>query len=363
MGIGKDGQPKDSFSAGIDIFAKQTVFSEGCRGSLTEVLKSKFKLESESVSTQHYGIGLKEIWQVKEGNSHFSVGTVQHSVGWPLSNDVYGGTFMYHMGPNLVHLGMVVGLDYKNPYLNPYEEFQRVKTHPEFAKVLEGGECISYGARVLNEGGYHAVPRLHFPGGLLAGCSAGFLNVAKIKGSHNAMKTGMLAAEEIFSKFDKGEDLAEAIMEGYQERYKKSWVHDELFASRNFKGGFEKGLYRGLLHSGLTQMITKGGEPWTFAHKKRDSETTEPKDKHKEIVYPKHDGKLTFDLLTNLQRSGTNHDHDQPAHLRIKKGMEGAPEVSFKKFGGPEQRFCPAKVYEYIEDEQKPGEAKLQINA
>lgn len=177
---------------------------------------------------------------------------MQHTVGWPLSSDVYAGSFLYHMKPNLVHLGLVVGLDYKNPYLNPYEEFQRLKLHPEIRKVLEGGECISYGARVLNEGGLHAVPQLTFPGGLLAGCSAGFLNVAKIKGSHNAMKSGMMAAEEIFSKFKSGEDLSTSDMSGYQQRFKKSWVHDELHVSRNFKSGFEKGLFRGLLHGGLT---------------------------------------------------------------------------------------------------------------
>lgn len=214
------------------------------------------------------------MWQVKEGNPFFKEGTVQHSIGWPLTKDVYAGSFLYHMAPNLIHLGLVVGLDYRNPYLNPYEEFQRLKTHPEIRKILDGGECISYGARVLNEGGYHAVPQLYFPGGLLAGCSAGFLNVAKIKGSHNAMKTGMLAAEEIFEKFDAGEDLSEATLSGYQQRYKSSWVHDELFATRNFKSGFEGGLYKGLVHGGFTQLFTKGREPWTLAHKTKDSETT-----------------------------------------------------------------------------------------
>ena len=361
MGIGKDGEKKSSYEQGIDIMAKQTVFSEGCRGSLTEGLKAKFDLEKDSVSTQQYGIGLKEIWQVAENNPYFSEGAVQHSIGWPLTTDLYGGSFLYHMGPNLIHLGLVVGLDYKNPYLNPYEEFQRLKMHPEISKLLEGGECISYGARVLNEGGYHAVPQLAFPGGLLAGCSAGFLNVAKIKGSHNAMKTGMLAADEIFDKFNAGEDLSQVTLSGYQDRYKNSWVHDELFATRNFKSGFEKGLYGGLIHGGITQLITKGKEPWTLAHKKKDYQTTEPKSMHKEIKYPKHDGKLTFDLLTNLTRSGTNHESDQPAHLRIKPGMENVPDISFSTYGGPEQRFCPAKVYEYIEDDTETP--KLQINA
>ena len=215
------------------------------------------------------------------------------------------------MEPNLIHLGYVVGLDYKNPYLNPYEEFQRLKTHKDFRQVLEGGSCISYGARVLNEGGYHAIPKLTFPGGMLAGCSAGFLNVAKIKGSHNAMKTGMLAAEAVYDNFKKNDDevTGEELVD-YEKNVRSSWVAEELKQSRNFKSGFERGLWAGLAHGGLITHITKGKEPWTFAHKKLDSETTLPKDQCKPIEYPKHDGKLTFDLLTNLQRSGTNHDHD-----------------------------------------------------
>ena len=271
---------------------------------------------------------------------------------------------MYHMEPNLVHLGYVVGLDYKNPYLNPYEEFQKLKTHPEIKKVLDGGECIQYGARVLNEGGYHAIPKLTFPGGMLAGCSAGFLNIAKIKGSHNAMKTGMLAAEAIYEDFKKNDsELSGAELTNYETNVRSSWVAEEMKATRNFKGGFDKGLWAGLVHGGLITHITKGREPWTFAHRKRDSETTETKDKHTEIVYPKPDGKLTFDLLTNLQRSGTNHDHDQPSHLVVKEGLETVPsELSFSKYAGPEQRFCPAKVYEYVDDEASNSK-KLQINA
>ena len=269
------------------------------------------------------------------------------------------------MKGNLIHLGLVVGLDYKNPYLNPYEEFQRLKTHPEIKKILQGGECISYGARCLNEGGLHAVPQLHFPGGMLAGCSAGFLNVAKIKGSHNAMKTGMMAAEEIFAKHQASDgDIGGEQISSIQQSFEDSWVHEELHQTRNFKSGFDKGLFHGLAHGAFTQYTTKGREPWTLAHKKKDAEYTEPKSQHKEIEYPKHDDVLTFDLLTNLTRSGTNHDHDQPSHLRIKEGQENTPSnISWKQFAAPEQRFCPAKVYEYIEDDEKPGEAKLQINA
>ena len=276
-----------------------------------------------------------------------------HTVNWPVTSDVYAGSFMYHMEPNLIHLGMVVGLDYKNPYLNPYEEFQKLKTHAEIRKVLEGGECIQYGARVLNEGGYHAIPKLTFPGGMLAGCSAGFLNVAKIKGSHNAMKTGMLAAEAIYDNFSKndGEVTGEELTK-YEDSVRSSWVADELKETRNFKSGFERGLWFGLAHGGLISHITKGKEPWTLAHRKLDSETTGLKDLHKVIEYPKPDGKLTFDLLTNLTRSGTSHDHDQPSHLVIKDGLDSIPaDVSLAKFGGPEQRFCPARVYEYVEDE------------
>lgn len=226
---------------------------------------------------------------------------MQHSVGWPLTSDVYAGSFLYHMTGGLVHIGLVVGLDYKNPYLNPYEEFQKLKTHSEIKKILEGGECISYGARCLNEGGFNAVPKLHFPGGMLAGCSAGFLNVAKIKGSHNAMKTGMLAAEEIFNKVKGGEELSEATFESYQEAYKNSWVHEELKKTRNFKDGFKKSLYHGLVHGGLVLHVTKGKEPWTFKHKQKDSESTKLLSMGvKKIEYPKHDGKLTFDLLENL---------------------------------------------------------------
>lgn len=264
-------------------------------------MKTRFSLGKDAVSVQHYGLGLKEIWQVADGNPHFKPGHVQHTVNWPVTSDVYAGSFMYHMEPNLIHLGYVVGLDYKNPYLNPYEEFQKLKTHADIRKVLEGGECIQYGARVLNEGGYHAIPKLTFPGGMLAGCSAGFLNVAKIKGSHNAMKTGMLAAEAIYDNFSKNEgEVTGDELASYETNVRSSWVAKELKESRNFKGGFDKGLWAGMVHGGLISHITKGSEPWTFAHTKTDSESTGTADGHKEIDYPKPDGKLTFDLLTNL---------------------------------------------------------------
>lgn len=363
FGWAKDGQQKDNFSPGIKIKAKQTIFTEGARGSLTERLKKQFKLDKDAISTQQYGLGLKEVWQVKEGNPLFKEGHVQHTAGWPLTTDVYGGSFCYHMKPNLVHLGMVIGLDYTNPYLNPYEEFQRLKTHKAFRGLLEGGECISYGARVLNEGGFHAIPKLTFPGGMLAGCSAGFLNVAKIKGSHNAMKTGMLAAEAIFEAAKNDNGLENADIKNYEKNVRNSWVAEELRQSRNFKAGFEKGLWFGLAHGGIIMNLTKGKEPWTWRHTKKDCDSTVPKSQAKKIEYPKHDGKLTFDLLTNLQRSGTNHEHDQPSHLKIKPELADVPQsLSYQTFGAPEERFCPAKVYEYIVDEATQA-PKLQINA
>ena len=243
---------------------------------------------------------------------------------------------MYHMAPNLVHIGLVVGLDYENPYINPYELFQMYKTHPEIKKILQGGECLSYGARCLNEGGYHAIPKLTFPGGMLAGDSAGFLNVAKIKGAHNAMKSGMLAAESIYNTVLKGEDLDGEELTCYERNIRDSWVVKELKESRNFKGGFDKGLWFGLAH-GRVIASTRGKEPWTLKHRVRDSETTKPKENFTPIEYPKKDGKITFDLLTNLMRSGTNHEHDQPSHLKIKSGMERVPvEESLGVFGGPE---------------------------
>jgi electron-transferring-flavoprotein dehydrogenase len=362
FGIAKDGSQKSTFQAGIEIKARQTIFTEGCRGSLTQRIKQKFNLEKDCIQVQHYGIGLKEVWRVAEGNPYFSPGKVQHTVHWPLPTDVYGGSFLYHMAPDLIHVGLVVGLDYENPYLNPYELFQQYKTHPEIKKVLQGGECLSYGARALNEGGYHAIPKLSFPGGMLAGDSAGFLNVSKIKGAHNAIKSGMVAAESIYDEVTQGGEIAGKDLVNYEKNIRSSWIVKELKESRNFKGGFDRGLWAGLLHGKVITM-TKGREPWTLRHKVKDSDSTKPKEHYQPIEYPKKDGKLTFDLLTNLARSGTNHDHDQPSHLRIKKGMEKVPvEQSLAVYDGPEQRFCPAKVYEYITDENTK-EAKLQINA
>ena len=361
FGINKKGEKKPNFTPGIQIKAKCTVLSEGCRGSLTEDLKKRFNLKGEG--DQIYGLGLKEVWEIDtEKNKHFSSGLVQHTTYWPLDSKTYGGSFMYHMDKNIIHIGMVVGLDYKNPYLNPYEEFQRFKTHKDIRKYLEHGKCIEYGARTLNEGGYYAIPKISFNGGMIVGCAAGFLNVAKVKGTHNAMKSGILAAESIYESFCNNEDklVFGEKYSNYEEKLRKSSINNELYETRNFKGAFEVGgLFFGMFH-GLVTSITKGKEFWKFISKHRDSTSTEKKEKHKKIDYPKHDGILTFDLLENLSRSGTNHDHDQPSHLRLKDNGESSL-LSYNDYDGPEERFCPAKVYEFVQNEK--NEVKLQINS
>jgi electron-transferring-flavoprotein dehydrogenase len=353
-GIDKYGKPKDTFVRGMELRAKQTIFAEGARGSCSEEVMDKFKLREKSQDSQSYGLGLKEVWEIPQ--EQHRPGYIQHTAGWPMDSSTYGGSFLYHMKPNLVLVGFVVGLDYKNPFLNPYQEFQRFKHHPAIAKHLNGGSCVSYGARVLNEGGYQAIPKLTFPGGVLAGCSAGFLNVAAIKGSHTAIKSGIEAAEAVSAAIAK--EQTEAVE--YQERMEKSWVFEELYKTRNFATGFKWGLIPGTLISGITSIVTRGREPFTLSkHEKglRDCDATKPAKECKPIEYPKPDGVLSFDLLTNLQRSGTNHEEDQEAHLRIKPELKKFPESeSLKVFDGPEQRFCPAKVYEY-------HEGKLIINA
>lgn len=387
VGIGKDGSHKATFERGVELKARQTLFAEGARGSCSEFIVERFGLrEDESVQSQTYGLGIKEVWEVPE--EVFRKGLVQHTLGFPLqsspTDDVFGGSFLYHQEPNLVLAGLVVGLDYKNPYLNPYKEFQKWKTHPEVKKHFEGGTCISYGARVLNEGGYHAIPKVTFKGGALLGCSAGFLNAVKIKGSHTALKSGMLAAEAVFEGLI-GEEDQEPVAEtfelsesyvpqepsAYADKLKDSWIYEELHEVRNVHQAFSKwGVGGGLAYSGLATHVTKGREPWTLAHTARDADGTEEATKHEPIEYPAPDGKLTFDLLTNLQRSGTYHEDDQPAHLRVKPEQKSIPEkVSLQVYGGPEQRFCPAGVYEYVEGDEsdlagaEPAGEQLVINA
>lgn len=375
VGIAKDGSQKDTFSRGIELIARQTLFGEGCRGSCSESVMKKFDLRAGK-QVQTYGLGVKEVWEVPKEN--FKSGFIQHTIGYPLQDslmsDVFGGSFLYHMEPNLVLVGMVVGLDYKNTYLSPYREFQRFKHHPEIAKHLEGGTCISYGARCLNEGGYHAIPKLTFPGGALIGCSAGFLNAVKIKGTHTAMKSGMLAAEAIYPLLSAGGEEATVMTTGecdgsipaveakaYEESVYSSWIAEELKVVRNAHNSFHHGLAAGMVHTGLSCLITKGNEPWTLENFTPDADQTRPAAECKKIDYPKPDGKLSFDLLTNLTRSGTAHD-DQPAHLRIKPECAHVPAESIEKYDGPEQRFCPAGVYEYSEPQQD-GKRELIINA
>ncbi|KAL7570019.1 hypothetical protein ACA910_017062 [Epithemia clementina (nom. ined.)] len=380
VGVGKDGSPKSTFERGVELQARQTLFAEGARGSCSEFLMKHFDLR-RNAAPQTYGLGLKEVWQVPKEN--FKPGLVQHSLGFPLqkglTDKVFGGSFLYHQEPDLVLVGLVVGLDYANPHLNPYKEFQRFKTHPEIRRHFDGGTCVSYGARVLNEGGYHSIPKLTFPGGALLGCSAGFLNAVKIKGSHTAMKSGMLAAESTFKSLSSADEAPVAEtgelpplstlteLTSYAEAIKNSWIHDELYQVRNCHEAFSKwGVGGGLLYSGLATFVTKGREPWTLQHTATDAEKTQPADVHHVPNYPAPDGVLTFDLLTNLQRSGTYHEEDQPIHLRIKEECRKIPEsVSLDKYAGPEQRFCPAAVYEYVDDATANNslKKKLVINA
>ncbi|KAF0687253.1 Aste57867_20982 [Aphanomyces stellatus] len=362
MGINKDGTPKETFARGMELRGRVTLFGEGCRGSCSEEIMGKFDLRKDA-QPQTYGLGIKEVWRIPK-DKH-KAGLVQHTLGWPLQESLFektfGGSFLYHMEDDLVQIGIVVGLDYENPYLNPYEEFQRFKTHPEIAKHLEGGECVAYGARCLNEGGYHAIPKLTFPGGALIGCSAGFLNSIKIKGTHTAMKSGMLAAEAAYEALTSSglepvattgaiEDSEPVVdVSSYETSIEASWVYQELKKVRNTHQSFHWGALPGVLYSGLSAFLLNGHEPWTLPNDKPDSAKTKPAKDFKPIDYPKPDGVLTFDLLSNLQRSGTNHV-DQPAHLRIKPGHEDvAAKESFPVYAGPEQRFCPARVYEYTD--------------
>jgi len=376
VGIAKDGSLKTTFELGVELKARQTLFAEGARGSCSEYIMNKFNLRQHCQS-QTYGLGIKEVWEVPPDT--FKAGFVQHTLGYPLQSSitdkVFGGTFLYHQEPNLVLAGLVIGLDYENPYINPYQEFQQWKTHPEIKKHFAGGTCISYGARVLNEGGYHAIPKVTFKGGAIIGCSAGFLNAVKIKGTHTAIKSGMLAAEAIFEGLTSTNDIPVSEtgelpdtyipqeMTNYTTKLESSWIYDELYQVRNCHQAFSKwGIGGGLLYNGLATHITKGREPWTLEHTGTDADATKPAKNFIPKKYPPPDGKLTFDLLTNLQRSGTYHADDQPSHLRIKPNLADIPKTtSLQIYGGPEQRFCPAGVYEYVGEEEDKKE--LVINA
>jgi len=356
VGIGKDGKPTALYQRGMELHSKFTMFAEGCRGSLTKTLFKKFNFR-EKCDPQTYGIGLKEVWEVPAKNHQ--EGLVVHTVGWPMDNKTWGGGFIYHFEKNLISIGFVVGLDYQNTYLSPYKEFQRWKHHPKIRTFLEGGKCISYGARALNEGGYQSIPKLIFPGGSLIGCTAGFLNVPKIKGTHTAMKSGMVCAEATFDALQKTENNNKPILlEDYPKRLEKSWLWDELYRVRNVRPSFNKGILFGFGYSAIDTFVFRGKAPWTFHHAHGDHAVLKPAKECKPIQYPKPDGVISFDLLTNLARSGTNHNEDQPPHLQIDPKV--AIELNNKVYDSPETRYCPAGVYEIVNLDDKP---KLQINA
>ncbi|MCC2960397.1 electron transfer flavoprotein-ubiquinone oxidoreductase [Massilia sp. IC2-278] len=355
MGVKRDGEPGPDFQLGMELHAKYTFFAEGSRGHLGRQLMAKYDLNKDK-DPQVYGIGIKELWEIDPAKH--KPGLVIHTAGWPLPTDTYGGSFLYHLENNQVAVGYVVGLSYQNPYLSPYEEFQRYKTHPAIRGYFEGGKRISYGARAITAGGLQSLPKTVFPGGCLIGCDAGFLNVSRIKGSHGAIKTGMLAAESAFAALGAGRQHDE--LTSYPEAFKNSWLHEELHVARNFKPWMSKGLYLGTVMTGIDQLIFKGKAPWTLRHKHADNECLRPASEFTPIVYPKPDGKLTFDKLSSVFISNTNHAEDQPVHLTLKNPAIPV-EVNLAKYAGPEQRYCPAGVYEYVKTDA--GQDRLQINA
>jgi electron-transferring-flavoprotein dehydrogenase len=355
MGINKEGEPTENFQLGMELHAKYTLFAEGARGHLGKQLMSKFDL-NKGRDPQTYAIGIKELWEI-DPKMH-QPGLVIHTAGWPLDTDTYGGSFLYHLDNNQVVVGYVVGLAYANPYLSPYEEFQRYKTHPEIRKFFEGGKRISYGARAITAGGLQSLPKTVFPGGALVGCDAGFLNASRIKGSHAAIKTGMLAAEAAFEALGAGRQHDE--LTAYPEAFEKSWLKEELHKARNFKPWMAKGLYLGTLMVGIDQVVFRGKAPWTLHHDHADHECLRPASEFQPIAYPKPDGKLTFDRLSSVFISNTNHGEDQPAHLTLKNPAVPV-NVNLAKYAGPESRYCPAGVYEFVKNDD--GTDRLQINA
>ncbi|CAK0741665.1 Electron transfer flavoprotein-ubiquinone oxidoreductase [uncultured Gammaproteobacteria bacterium] len=356
MGIGKDGQPTANHTPGVELRARQTIFAEGCRGSLTKIVVEKFNLEKDS-DPQTFGLGVKEVWEVEPGKHH--PGQVLHTIGWPLDASTYGGSFLYHMDNNQVAVGFVVGLDYRNPYISPFEEFQRFKTHPKIRSLFEGGRRIAYGARALAEGGLQSLPKLTFPGGVLIGDCAGLLNVAKIKGIHTSMKSGMVAAEAIYDLLATNQPATEAT--AYSERLKQSWVWAELHNVRNIRPSFNYGLWAALAYSAIDTYLFRGNAPWTLHHHHADNETLVPAAQARPINYPKPDGVITFDRLSSVYLSGTNHEENQPSHL-VLRDPAAAIAVNLAVYDAPEQRYCPAGVYEIIRD-INANHPQLQINA
>jgi electron-transferring-flavoprotein dehydrogenase len=354
MGIGKNGEKTARYQPGMELHGKYTVFAEGCRGSLGKMLQARFRL-NEGRAPQVYGIGLKELWEVAP--ERHVPGLVVHSAGWPLDAATYGGSFLYHMENRQVAVGFVVGLAYANPYLSPFEEFQRYKTHPAIRGYLEGGRRICYGARAIAAGGLQSLPKLAFPGGVLVGDDAGFLNASRIKGTHGAIKSGMLAAEAAFAALAAGREGD--LLDAYPEAFRASWLHEELHRARNFKPWMSKGLYTGTVMVGVDQVLFRGRAPWTLTHRHADHETLLRKDQAAPIEYPKPDGVLTFDRLSSVFVSNTHHEEDQPAHLHLKDPAIPTT-LNLPVYAGPETRYCPAGVYEFVAE---GGAERLQINA
>ena len=354
MGVTREGEHGPNYVQGIELHARQTVFSEGCRGSLTKGLMARYGLR-EGADPQTYGLGIKELWEIDP--AVHQPGLTVHTVGWPLASDTYGGSFLYHLEDNLVSVGFVVGLDYSNPHLSPYEEFQRFKTHPEIRKYFEGGRRISYGARALSEGGFQSLPRLTFPGGLLVGDTAGFLNVPKIKGTHMSMKSGIEAAEALFAYLAEAAPASPEVT-AYPERLKASWLWDELYTVRNVRPSFRWGLWGGMAYSAIDTFVLRGRAPWTL---KNHADHTQLRKAAEcpPIVYPKPDGKISFDRLSSVFISATNHEEEQPCHLRL-KNAEVPIKTNLALYDAPEQRYCPAGVYEIVQEAEGP---RMQINA
>ena len=363
MGMGKDGKPTADFQIGMELHGKYTVFAEGSRGHLGKQLIAQFKLD-DGKDPQTYGLGIKEVWEIDP--KRHQPGLVMHTAGWPLDSSTYGGSFLYHMEDNKVTLGFITGLDYANPYLSPFEEFQRWKTHPNVRWYLEGdaehgvapAKRLGYGARAITAGGLSSLPKTVFPGGALVGCDAGFLNVSRIKGSHAAIKTGMLAAEAAFEAITNGRQHDE--LSAYPAAFDKSWLHTELYKARNFKAWFKKGLVTATLMNGIEQFALRGHIPWTLRRDKPDHAYLKPAAECKPIVYPKPDGKLTFDRLSSVFISNTHHAENQPAHLTLKDASVPV-NINLSRYAGPEARYCPAGVYEYVKTDA--GLDRLQINA
>ncbi|MDR3015677.1 MAG: electron transfer flavoprotein-ubiquinone oxidoreductase [Delftia acidovorans] len=364
MGIGKDGEPTGEFQLGMELHAKYTIFAEGARGHLGKQIIAKYQLDAGK-DPQSYGLGIKELWEIDP--ARHKPGFVMHTAGWPMDSKTYGGAFLYHLDDNKVTLGFITGLDYANPYLSPFEEFQRWKTHPNIRYYLEGDESkgikpakrLGYGARAITAGGLLSLPKFVFPGGALVGCDAGFLNVSRIKGSHAAIKTGMMAADAAYDAIVAGRQGDE--LGAYVEAFENSWLYEELNKSRNFKAWFKKGLTTATLMNGIEQFVLKGNIPWTLHRDKPDHAYLKPAAECKPIDYPKPDGKLTFDRLSSVFISNTNHAEDQPAHLTLKDASVPVA-INLAKYAGPEQRYCPAGVYEFVDDTAQGGK-RLQINA